>query len=131
MGPVMSARRPLVVLSLLWCLFLGCLLYAATILPDRVASHFDAQGRPNDWMSRSAYVAVMAAIGLLLPLFLLAMSLLIRACPNSVINIPRRDYWLSPEHRGEMNAYFASKFAWLACLVTVFVLGVHGLVVDA
>lgn len=83
--------------------FAGVLGWAATVLPDTVASHFGGDGRADGWSSRPAFLLTMAGIGG----FLLLMPLVVRLAmrlPPGMVNVPNPDYWLAPEHREEMAA---------------------------
>jgi uncharacterized membrane protein len=68
-----TLRAPLLVLGLFYVCFLGCLAASNTQLPGRVATHFDASGQPNGWMSRTAHLRLMIAFGLGFPLFVPAL----------------------------------------------------------
>src|SRR5690349_6137471 len=74
-------------------------------LPDKVASHFGMDGKPNGWMLRSDYVLYMGAAGVGLPLFILAIYSLLSIIPKQLINVPNRDYWFAPERRAETAAW--------------------------
>ena len=48
-----------------------------------------------------------------------------------LVNLPHRDYWLAPERREAALAALAG-FGWVfACLVTLFVAGMHWAILDA
>jgi len=100
-------------------------------LPAQVASHFGRSEEPNAWTPRDTYVAVMVGAATLLPLFLVTpITWLPRNFPGAV-NIPNRDYWLAPEHRKRSLAALAD-FGWaFGCLLTLFIVGVHWVVVAA
>jgi serine/threonine-protein kinase len=123
--------KPMLVLLILYLVFIGLLVATAGKLPERMATHFDFAGRPDGWMSRQGYLAFMAGFGLLFPLLLPLVSLGFRALPASVINIPHREYWLSPERREETNAYLVRHALWLAVLQLGFVIALHLLSVSA
>ena len=100
--------------------YLLSLLVLSAHLPDRIADHFDGDGNANGWMDRSSYQLIMG----ILPLFFMGMFMLIgslaRVLPETAINVPRRDFWLAPEHRGLLHALVLRHMAWLAYLLTVF-----------
>jgi uncharacterized membrane protein len=104
---------------------------SAWALPARVATHFAWGGVPNGWMGRESYLAVITLAATLLPLALAALiSGLPRAFPQA-LNVPNRDYWLASERRNAALAALAG-FGWaLACLVTLFVAGMHWTIVGA
>ena len=100
-------------------------------LPIQVASHFGRTDQPNAWTPRDTYVAIMVGAATLLPLFLVVLIAgLPRIFPRAV-NIPNRDYWLAPERRARSLAALAD-FGWaFGCLLTLFIVGVHWVVVVA
>jgi hypothetical protein len=100
-------------------------------LPPRVASHFNGAGVPDGWMSRPAYVATMAAVVVGLALLQVGIFYSIRYFPSSVINLPHREYWLAPERRTETMEVMFRAGIWLAIFISVFMLVIHLLVVDA
>lgn len=60
--------------SALWVLIVLPYIYLATIwgkLPERVPTHFDIQGNPNDWSSRTSLLFIPAALGIFMYILLL------------------------------------------------------------
>lgn len=105
----------------------------AFLSQQRIASHFDIHGRPNGWMEPHRYLLVSLLIGVGLPLFLIAIGYGVRFLPVTQVTfkIPNRDYWLTPEHRGEVDGILFRYCLWVACLEAVFMLILHLLVVFA
>lgn len=99
-------------------------------LPDPVASHFGADGQADGWLSRRGYFILVAG----LPLFLGGLFWLIARqgvhFPRA-INIPRRDYWLTPERRACTSDLLLCWLLWLGTLLTGFIGGTHELTVQA
>jgi uncharacterized membrane protein len=96
------------------------------LLPDRMASHFGASGMPNGWMTKSQFFVTFAVT--LLPALLVEfwVSRRIANKPDAKLNLPNKEYWLSPERRAETFGYFESFFAWYGCaflFVVVFAMG--------
>lgn len=89
---------------------LGQLFWQYGQLPARVATHFDAQGRPNGWLSREAHLTQAIVFTLIVSVGLSLLSLLIARIPAKWINLPNRDYWLDDSRR-------ATSLAWLSNLV--------------
>ena len=99
-------------------LILVCLLMMAYYypqMPQRMASHFAADGSVNGWQSREAFFVLMllvtstsAIVGFLAPRHIAARS-------NARINLPNRDYWLAPERREETMHFISATMAWFAC----------------
>ena len=111
-----TLRSPFYILTFLYLCFVGYLVFSAWQLPERVASHFGAQGQPDGWMSRSNHLLLMAVFGFAFPLFLVGLFFVLRFVPEG-LNVPDRDYWLAPS--GELRRstiFFAKVSGWLAWL---------------
>ncbi len=96
-------------------------------LPEQVATHFDLNGKPDAWMSKTPAVLMMCFFQLGLPLFLLGTSTLTSWLPSSMINIPHRDYWLHPERRVSTLAFVALIMNSMAVLVSTFIMALNHL----
>lgn len=101
----------------------------AAWLPPVVASHFDASGAANGFLSRNVYIVVMVLVCGGIPLLLTAMGHWLAAFPDNFINIPNRSWWLAPGRRASSLASLATRLEWLAVAVAVFLCYVHVLVV--
>jgi uncharacterized membrane protein len=112
-----TTRIPAIVFSLLLLGYLIFLVCTVALLPQRMATHFDINGQPNGWMTRSSAVMFQGMIGLLLPLIIVGIFFVIRFAPTRLINLPRRDFWLAPERRGETCDYLSRQGFWLASLL--------------
>lgn len=126
-----ALRTPTVVLVLLYVCFLGYLLYSAGQLPDRVATHFDGQGQPNGWMSRSTHTLFIGGMGILIPLGIVALCYVLRWLPDNLINIPRREYWLAPERRADTVGFLFRSSLWFASEMVIFFTALQALLVRA
>lgn len=122
---------PAIILVILLLGFAAYLAYSASLLPDRVATHFGAGGQPNGWMSRSGYLLFIGVLGVCLPLIFVILVLFIRRIPDQFVNIPNKKYWLSPEHKEEYVSYVSGFMFWLACLWVLFFAGLHFLTIEA
>lgn len=100
-------------------------------LPEPVASHFNAAGVPDGWMSRSNHVWAIGGVAIGVTALLLGVFYCPRFFPPSAVNLPRRDYWLAAERREETFGLLFGAGVWLAALGTLFMLGLHLLVVAA
>ena len=126
-----KARTPATVLGLIYFCFLGFLLVSSDHLPDVVATHFDGNGRPNGWMSRSSHLKFTLLLAFAFPFVVAVISLAAHFLPNTLINIPRREYWLAAERREETLAYLFRQSLWFACIAVCFVMGVHYVILRA
>jgi len=100
-------------------------------LPERVASHFGADGLANGFMARHIYLTFMLGIGVGLPALIgLTVGVSVRHF-SRFINIPNRDYWLAPARREATAAYLAAHTSWLAVGLAACAVVVHLLVIRA
>jgi uncharacterized membrane protein len=110
----------------LWCLLLvAAALHAAYYyprLPAMMASHFDAQGNPDGWLPKESFFKMHAITFAGLSLFLLAMSFAVRVMPAWMVNVPRKDYWLAPERRGQSLAYVSRVLLWIGNATMLFLI---------
>lgn len=116
-----DTRLPKIVYFLMLAMGVLQWMQAYPQLPDTMASHFDFYGRPNGWQPKEAFfmvlavvIAITGAIGFLVPK-------LIAVVPAELINLPRKDYWLAPERRGETFRFLRTWMGWFSCGV-LFVL---------
>lgn len=124
-------KRPLIVLGMLSVLFLLDLALTVPLFPDPLATHFDAHGQPNGWMTRPQHLACAAALGFSLPGLIIGIFYTLQFLPPAWFNLPHRDYWLAPERRQETFAYLSHHGAWLAGLSLLFVASIHHLILAA
>jgi len=123
---------------LAWLCFAVCAAVAAAYiaattgqLPAQVAAHFGANNAPNGWMSRDGYLRFMLAFGVAVPVLTAGgIALLPRMWPNA-INIPHREYWLDPARRQQTIDTLGAYGASFGCLLTLFLAGVHYVVLEA
>src|SRR3972149_2033418 len=118
--------KTLIPVGFMCLLYLGFIVYlTASIpyLPDPVASHFDERGLPDEWMSRPSFV-MFSLIFETAAMFLIVMvSFICKYVPDSLINLPHRDYWLAPERRIETRNCIFRQALWFSCLCACFITG--------
>jgi uncharacterized membrane protein len=101
-------------------------------LPELVAVHFDASGRPNGFTTREGCRDFMLISTLGAPLFIAIVTALIpRLLPPSMVNIPHREYWLAPERARDSIAFMSEQGIWFACILVVFIADVDWMLVRA
>lgn len=100
-------------------------------LPDVMASHFGPSGRPDGWQGKSAFFGTFGGIFGFTCWVLLLIGKLLRHVPASMINVPHREHWLTPERRPEAMARLTRAMDWLAVSVTALLVAVLELVVRA
>ncbi len=100
-------------------------------LPTIVASHFAVGGDADGFMPRNAYLGLMLAVTVMLPLLMAVGLGLVRFIPARFVNLPNREYWLAPERATETFAFLQSHGRSFAALLMAFLCFVHWLVVQA
>lgn len=116
----MSSRNATLVFLLALVFFFGCLWRDAAALPERLATHFDGAGKPNDWMTRTQHLTFTIAFGLGVPAFILGVFYSIRFFPASTLNVPQAAYWRSPEHFPEACRILFVHGLWFASLLLIW-----------
>jgi hypothetical protein len=114
-------------------LFASGLLIGATVdrLPVQLASSFGSMGEPHGWMSRHGYLLFMLFFAIGIPLIIVfGVGMLPRWMGNN-INLPNRDYWLTPARREGTLRYLEMHAYWLGSMLTAFIAGVHFLIIEA
>ena len=93
-----------------------------TQLPAEVATHYGIDGQPNDWMSRTIATLMLCGFQIGIPFFLIAVTSLASRLPNSMVNIPHRQYWLHPDRRSATLAWMSSMMGWIAVMSAIFMI---------
>jgi uncharacterized membrane protein len=93
-------------------------------LPPQVASHFNFQGNPDGWTSKQAFIGLAVALTIMIGGTFVAIALLIRKVPLSLMSLPNKAYWTAPERARETREYigqwcllFGAATLWLLALV--------------
>jgi uncharacterized membrane protein len=126
-----NTRLPNSVFSLLVVLGAVQFLYYSPRLPEIVGSHFGTSGMPNGWQTKMAFFSIELATIVLATVISFGPPRIISAMPVSLINLPNKGYWLSPERREDTLSYFRAWSAWLGCALLAFLLFVMELVFRA
>jgi len=106
-------------------------LYYYPQLPQTVASHFDAAGRPNGWSSKEAFFGLYAFMVALQVLIFRVLPPQLGRLPSRLFSLPNRDYWLAPERRQETLGYFTASMAWFGFASILFAVITIQLVIEA
>jgi len=125
-------KFPLLLFVVLLAAAAAAIFHFAEELPELAAVHFDAAGRANGFMTRTGCRDFMLASTLGVPLLIvIATTLLPRALPVSLINLPHRDYWLAPERAHDSLVFLSEQGLWFGCILVVFLAAVDGMLVKA
>lgn len=112
----------------IWCLVL--LLAIAQMvwwypqLPEVVPSHFDGRGQVDEEMAKPAFYFLIGGIQLLTMVGLPVLGHFLKGLPDSLINMPNKEYWLAAERRDDSLAvsfYMLLAISWLTGLLMIVV----------
>ena len=120
--------------KLFWLLVVAAVLhmiYYYPLLPDRVASHFDAYGRPNGCSSKAVFFSIYAGVVALMAVLQTVTRLSFKRMPVSLVNLPNKDYWLSPERRAGSMAVLMKYMAGFWSATLLFLIGTMHLAIRA
>lgn len=114
-----TSRLSWIVLLLAAGALIACHLQWMPQLPERVAAHFDGQGRPNGWMTKAGS-AVLPLTHLGTAGFIVLLGALIHKLPPTALNTPRPDYWRQPQHFATACAFVRQWTRWFASTLLVW-----------
>jgi uncharacterized membrane protein len=124
-------KLALLVLVLLLAVVAAQIGYYAPRLPAKVASHFTASGAPDGWAPRSEFLEFYVIILLVTIVPFVLLPPILRHIPDSLINLPRKDYWLAPEQREETFRTLGSRMLWFGNATLMLVSHVMGVTLAA
>lgn len=125
----MSKTRLILFLAVL--AFVGHILFVYFGLPPNVASHFDGQGNPNGWMSKSTFLLFELGVLVFVVGQFLLVPFFVGRLPPSLVNMPNRDYWLSDEHKEETLEIFRGYFEVFGTGIILLLIVVNQMVYSA
>jgi serine/threonine-protein kinase len=128
--PVRRRLPQWLVLSALLGLGAAQLAHFLPRMPERIATHFGADGMPNGWMTRTGFVVFELGILSFMATVIVGSGLLARRRPD-LVNVPNKDYWFAPERRVAGAYRLLRHMLWLLCGIVGFFIAVNQLVFDA
>jgi uncharacterized membrane protein len=100
-------------------------------LPNVVASHFDAHGIANGWQTKFGFFRVFVMVSVLAAVIGFGLPRIIALVPAQLINLPNKQYWLSPEHLAETQEFLSIYFAWFGCAVILVIISTFDFAVQS
>lgn len=126
-----ASKLPMIVFTVSMLVFVMSVLLLSEQLPAKVATHFNAEGQANDWMSKEGHVLFILIFGFCVPAFLMGICYLIRFLPPSMLNVPNKDYWRSKEHYPEACDFMFRHSFWMASMVIALLTLINYSIVQA
>ncbi len=123
-----SLTRARWIFALLVLISIALPLYFYPQLPARTASHFNLHGQVDGWNTRTTFVGFQIGISLFLTLTTLGIIWLIKHASSELINIPNKQYWLTPERKQYAYGIIELYLLWMMNLTFFLLLVVFYLV---
>lgn len=100
------------------------LLYFYPLLPDRMAVHFNASGNADGWGTKDHFFLTIETLFSLLVVLFLALPLVLYRTPNSLINLPHKDYWLTPDRREHTIGRLVNQLLFVGAMTLLLMDGI-------
>jgi uncharacterized membrane protein len=127
----MKMRLPITIFVLVEIVVAVFILSTAGDLPENIASHFNGAGIPNGFMSKAGYIQFMLLFAVGIPALVVCCISLILRLGSGSINIPNKEYWLSPENKSSTMQFFQGHVVCLGILIALFMAYIHWLLLKA
>lgn len=88
-----------ILFKLMFAANLAVTLVSLVVMPSRIAVHFGPDGTANAWGSSAQFALLTTCVHVLLFFAFQFSSRMIFLFPPRLINLPHKEYWLSPENR--------------------------------
>ena len=93
-------------------------------LPDIIPSHFDAQGNVDGEMAKTPFLVLMAVLNAVFLIGFPLLGKLLSKLPDSLINLPNKEYWLAPERRESTVAQTTNFLAAIGWITSWLMIGI-------
>ena len=100
-------------------------------LPEKVASHFGADGQPDGWTSSTVLLILYGVLQFGGAALMIGLAKLIWILPDSLLNIPNKDYWLAEERRSQTLQINTNMLIFIAGLTAMFLAGIFQMIFQA
>ena len=120
-------KLPLYIVLFLFGIAIAQSIYFYPLLPDVVGSHFDVTGKVNGTSSKLIYFILYFVSLAITSSFTLALPLMLRYLPTSMINLPHREYWLSSDRKEETLSFFNVHMSWVGVATMLLLIAVFHL----
>jgi uncharacterized membrane protein len=111
--------------------FISHLLFYYPNLPETIASHFNASGEANGWMSKQFFAIFEGIILLIIILPFTLVPRQIEKMPDAKINLPNKEYWLATDRRPETFRIIRIFLEWFTIGLLALFIAVNQLVFRA
>lgn len=99
------------------------------LLPEKMATHFGANGQPNGWMSKDEFALFYIGFLLAVSGIFLLFGAFIKKLPGRMLNIPNKSYWLAPERAEETRKSIGRDLTFIGLFIGVFLIGINHMLI--
>ena len=100
-------------------------------LPDTVANHFGPLGQADSFTSKESFSIISLVLIGFLSITFAGIILAIRLVPQNFINLPKKDYWFTPERSAKTKNYITNWMLIFASATLIFLMITFQLVIIA
>jgi len=122
---IMNMNNQKTAIGVFVLLYIACVVHALCyypFLPAQVAHHFGASGQPDAWGSKMQFLIMHVVTISFMAAIFLGCGIVLTKIPNSMINLPNKDYWLASERREQSLVYIQTRLLWLGSFLMMFLL---------
>lgn len=124
-------RLSRIILFFLIGIFVAQCVYYYPNLPEKMASHFNASGEPDGFMSKQGYFGLLGGILGLLILEFTFLPWIIGKMPKQLINMPNKEFWFAEERRAETLNIIRQYFEVFSAALLALFIGINQLAIRA
>jgi uncharacterized membrane protein len=96
-------------------------------LPARVPTHFGPNGQPDGWSTPTQMIVSFVGLQFTIAGAMVLLAYFLSFIPDSMINVPNREYWLSPERREATLRDMRGFLGWMAIATSWLMIGMFQL----
>lgn len=100
--------------------YAAVLVWAWTVLPDRVPVHWSGSDGPDRVVGRDRAVVEFGLVGAAMVLFFAALAGGMPRMPMTMVNVPHKEYWSREEHQPEVRRRLAADMWFFGAVVLGF-----------
>jgi uncharacterized membrane protein len=93
------------------------------LMPEKMATHFGVGGKANGWMAKDSFFLMIGGLCCFISVLFAVLPRFVAMMPDSIINLPNKPYWMTPERRPQAMAILGRYMLWTANLVLALFLG--------
>lgn len=126
-----SERNTAIVYILLFIIEIVILRNFYFSLPDKIATHFGNMNNPDGFSDKFNFILIYNVFLFFLILMFYGINIFIKKSSNSMINVPKKEYWLAPERRDITIVMLQANLNFFGIITFIFMLVNLIFIIDA